>query len=747
MSQLKELKKLRQWVLADETKRPLNPRTKKPASSTNPSNWGPFSEVEGEPRKGFVLTKDDPFIIIDIDSKNPTLVDYHQEIVSRFKDKTYIEKSISGKGHHIILKGKFPGYNNALGAKSSFGIEIFYACQYVLLTENTINDLPPIEIDIEDFLTEIGAKADNVVGNKIQAFKKLSEDSQYSDDEIVELIPESTRVLLEGNPEGYDDASSARLALIAYLAKYTPDNEQILRMVLPAFRKFSGHFNKDWDDKIKHRKGGEIGFVSQEIGAFRLKQGRLIITGEELDVQPLESSSGSIEVPDGLLGSLYEYATNISIRPIPTISMSAALAHMSGLCGREFLLETDSPINLYCVLIARSGQGKSTTRKLTGKLLSLVESYIEMEALTNSNLEMDTPDILRELYLGGGNLASGPAVYKHLVKNPGCLFTLGEIGYLIKQMTANPHSMGVMRALLDAYQSSEGEEIAGYRYSDEEKSTGSIKRPAPSLLGDTTPGIMLESLSLDMVASGLLARFIFFHAEEPFVELHIPNSTPPKNLVAPFTNLAMKVVKNRREDLIEKVSLSKDAWRLFRNQDTKWVERSNTPSNQEDTLDDIYNRYNQHALKVAALLAIGKKAEKMPKHSSDWKVMIQEQDLEWAYTVVKKSTTYIKSCFLKGEVGEDDFAKVSAVRNVLRKYLTTELSQSESKYVILKDKNLIPRSYIQARVHRLKCFTQDPRGIDSLNRVLQSMAHTGELHPVKVKGFTGHIYQVLKVEQ
>ncbi len=743
---LTDLKKRPQWVFTDKAKIPHNPKTGAQAATDNPKTWSTYTNAQKKGLTGFVLSEEDPFIIIDFDGKNAANAKIHEKYIERFSKLTYVEKSISGKGFHVIIKGPFPGYNNALGAKASLGIEIFYAKQFVLITENTVSELPPAKLNISSFIAEIGAKTQITTGSKTAAFKELTGKSVISDKVLKTHIPEK---LAKGDPSDYQDASAARMALYSHLAYNTPDNEQIRRVALPLCPKYSKYFGKSWTDKVRSRRGGEKGFIAYEIGALRLRQG-VSENSPAIELKKKKAPTFSeIEFPDGLMGMLCDYAMSIAVRPIPTISLSAGLSHMAGLCGREFMLETDSPTNLYCILIARSGQGKSTVRKLTGKLLRLVDTHIDNENLSGKALMPELATSIRDIYLGGGNLASGPAVYKHLATIPGCLFTLGEVGYLLKQMTTNAHSIGVMRALLDAYQSSEGEEIAAYRYSDSEKGLGSIMRPAPSLLGDTTPSILHDSLEMEMASSGLLARFLFLFVHEPFVETHTPINKPPKDLADVFTNLAHKVVYLRSINEIDRVSFSKESWELYREQDDKWVAKSNTPIKQTDSLDDLYNRYNQHALKIAALVAIGNKAIEMPDYSKPWAIEVQLNDLEWAYQIVKRSTDYIRTCFEEGTVGGDDFSKIQAIRTVLGKYFQTDTShftKAERKYLSLREKNIIPRSYIQARVHRLKCFSQDPRGLDSFKRVIEAMLNTGELAPAQAKNFNGQVFRVLELK-
>jgi len=156
---IKELKKYRSWVdwkLIDGRKIPINPRTGKAASSTDPETWSEFDEVGlKSPNRGFVLSDEDPFTCVDIDHcLTPTgIVDGQQnwemsekavKIVAFFD--SYTEVSPSGTGLHIWVKGKIP----AAIKRSDF--EIYSTKRYITITEN-----PLFNSEIQDRQKQIDA--------------------------------------------------------------------------------------------------------------------------------------------------------------------------------------------------------------------------------------------------------------------------------------------------------------------------------------------------------------------------------------------------------------------------------------------------------------------------------------------------------------------------------------------------------------------------------------------------------------
>src|SRR5690348_12051019 len=102
-----ELRELPQWVVAGPNKIPLNPRTGDAADVTDRATWGTFDEARqsGYQFVGFVLAKEDPYSIIDLDApENEGQSERHTQILEAAE--TYCEISQSGKGVHIICRGK-----------------------------------------------------------------------------------------------------------------------------------------------------------------------------------------------------------------------------------------------------------------------------------------------------------------------------------------------------------------------------------------------------------------------------------------------------------------------------------------------------------------------------------------------------------------------------------------------------------------------------------------------------------------
>lgn len=118
-----ELKIYPQWVnwkyahVGDTwTKHPYDPRSGRKASSTSLLTWSPFDEVlrayeSGDyAGVGFVFCTGDPYAGVDLDGcRDPEtgeIEPWASEITGRLD--SYTEVSPSGKGVHVIVRGKLP---------------------------------------------------------------------------------------------------------------------------------------------------------------------------------------------------------------------------------------------------------------------------------------------------------------------------------------------------------------------------------------------------------------------------------------------------------------------------------------------------------------------------------------------------------------------------------------------------------------------------------------------------------------
>lgn len=146
-----ELQALKQWCLY-KIELVDDKRTKVPyqvfgqrADSTDPETWTSFStalaayqDVEAFDGLCFMLAEENGIVFIDLDDSiepDGTIKAWAQEIVNKFN--SYTERSQSGKGLHILIRGVKPG-PRCRKAKYPHGIEIYSHSRQCCLTGDVV---------------------------------------------------------------------------------------------------------------------------------------------------------------------------------------------------------------------------------------------------------------------------------------------------------------------------------------------------------------------------------------------------------------------------------------------------------------------------------------------------------------------------------------------------------------------------------------------------------------------------------
>ena len=146
-----ELRALKQWVCwwykpkpgsAKPTKIPYTLDPHVPAKSDTPSTWSTFEaaleawEAWGFDGIGFMFSAEDPYCGIDLDNiQEAGIEDEALRWVAKFD--SYAERSVSGKGIHIISKARLPGKG-----KKKDPFEIFDRGRFFCFTGEVIHPGP-----------------------------------------------------------------------------------------------------------------------------------------------------------------------------------------------------------------------------------------------------------------------------------------------------------------------------------------------------------------------------------------------------------------------------------------------------------------------------------------------------------------------------------------------------------------------------------------------------------------------------
>ncbi len=129
-----ELRDLNQWVVWTGDKVPLG-------SSTDRRTWSTFGHVlgccateRGRVGLGFVFAATDPYVGVDLDhclDEDGEVCEPWAEAVLELLPGAYVERSPSGTGLHLIVRGALPG---GLKGKKRDGVEVYAEARYFTMT-------------------------------------------------------------------------------------------------------------------------------------------------------------------------------------------------------------------------------------------------------------------------------------------------------------------------------------------------------------------------------------------------------------------------------------------------------------------------------------------------------------------------------------------------------------------------------------------------------------------------------------
>ena len=137
-----DLRRLNQWVCANEgSKVPMQANRPYAASSTNPDTWASFEDALWAVENGYYdylgfVFNDNGIVGIDIDDgyiAPGCLTPLAEDLLTQMF--TYTERSRSGRGFHIFIRGDIPfkGKNNLAG------LEIYKSARFFIMTGDAVD--------------------------------------------------------------------------------------------------------------------------------------------------------------------------------------------------------------------------------------------------------------------------------------------------------------------------------------------------------------------------------------------------------------------------------------------------------------------------------------------------------------------------------------------------------------------------------------------------------------------------------
>lgn len=683
---------LRQWCCsAAENKQPLNPATLQPASVVEPATWGTYDQAKksGLPNIGFVLTGNDPYTIIDLDK--PINADQelrHSKIVKKFR--SYAELSLSGKGVHIIVKGDVPA-----GARHD-NIEIYPRSRYMICTGNRINKFP-----ISEQNERLNALYSEIISQQpVRQTASLHEKPEISNDEaVLKMAVSATNAekfnkLYGGEWENdYPSQSEADFALISILAFYSPSNSQVRRLFKTS--------------ALGQRKKATPTYINRCLKRIR-------IPDIKIDLKTVkEKKLPTLSYPPNLTGEIAEYIYSSAARPIKEVAITAALALMSGICGRAWNI-SKTGLNQYLIILAPTGSGKEGASDGIQDIIAAVkETFLTADTI-----------------FGPSAFASGQGLIRALDNNQVFLSILGEFGLTLQQICdsrANSALIMLKKVLLDLYaKSGHGKILYPSVYSDTAKNTAAVASPAVTLLAESTPETFFEKLGTQHIAEGLLPRFTIIEYEGKRPPLNKDRGGDPSpSLIEKIKELLESAFAMKENHKCVTIKISTEAQEIIDAFDIFCDGKINNGNNELER--QLWNRAHLKVLKLSGLLAVGKDF-----HSPE----VSVKDAEWALTFVTRDVETMLKRFRSGRFGTGNTRQAGEVIRLIKAYIVMPKKERCKSYMKIPkalhdEPKIVPYTFLRRRAMNLSVFKSDRLGETfALKKCLDELITSGILAPI-----------------
>jgi len=360
---------------------------------------------------------------------------------------------------------------------------------------------------------------------------------------------------------------------------------------------------------------------------------------------------------------------------------------MAGICGRAYNV-LGTGLNQYVLALAKTGRGKDSISSGIDKLMN--------------SIKFTVPTSPR--FRGPAIINSGQALIKHLSTTSNCFVSvLGEFGLTIDRISnkyANSADKMLYQMLLDLYnKSGHGQTLQASIYSKKEDNVNLTESPSLTILGESTHKIFYNVLNEDMIAAGLLPRFLIIEYNGDRVELNENHYQVQPNwqlkerfeaLVA-FVELTM-----HRKNVIE-IKCDPEAANMLRAFDKATTKQIN--SAKDDVIEELWNRAHIKILRLASLIAVG-------VNISD--PIIIPAYVQWAINLVENDIKMLSAKFQAGEIGQDhqEIKQINEVKRVIKEYVTKNWDQVKSYSLTEKmhEHKVIPYVYINKRLSPTAAF-------------------------------------------
>jgi hypothetical protein len=751
-----ELRLKNQWLVASPANK--NPLFNKGSQFYNASvskhlssQWMSFEEATTVALTyslviGFVLMEGGDITCIDLDVKPNTTkerLDLYDSVVHSYD--SYAERSIGGQGIHIWCKG-----NIGLGRRRD-GVEIYSQNRFMICTGNVLHNKEQLEFRQEKLNNTISQMPLSADYSEIV----LEELPQIESDEDIgrklwEI--EDAKMLWQGMWRELDHPSQSEgdLDLMVYLVRFSPSNEQCRRLfrqsglgkrtkanridyISRTLRHARFIRQSEFADIALGKRSSEAISAKYDADQAELKKtadGTIIFEPQTVsytvDVPPPERDEEDnitpSEFPPGGLGYLAHYFYRGSVYPNVEFSVAAAVTVVSAICGRAWNTSTSSGLNTYNLVVAPSGMGKEEMQKGINRLIDTCGQKFPMF----------------KDFFHFGNFASGQGLVKHF--NPArssFAQIMAEFGGLIKRFSngRDENMQGLMSVMLDLHSKSGPHSLSNsIIYSDATKNVLSVKSPAYSLLGDTTPEVF-ESINSFLLNNGFISRFNIFEYKGLRSEM---NTTIDHTVDSGFIDylvmlarIADLIVTQKRTPIA--ALLDSDA-NIRYNKFNKYCNINYNKAIQTRSGDIEHHMWSRSLNRINVLATLAAILDAPPPTPQGVVSPPTVTKAHWDYfeQLVMNDINNFKTKQEAGDIGSGDDVQTKKLEKLIDDYLCRAIPESYRVKPELQAAGKIQYSYIRQRMQHIPAFKTDGNFDDrKLKATIQTLIQIGRLKEIR----------------
>lgn len=483
---------------------------------------------------------------------------------------------------------------------------------------------------------------------------------------------------------------------------------------------FDGH-EDDWYIMLRaHEAEQDPLYVLQQVRASQ--RNAALAQSIALAAQPMPTLTTSREgqggtdtrLPPGFAGELAQFIYDAAPRPVAEVAVVGALGLLAGICGREWNVSR-AGLNVYIVLVARSGVGKEAMHSGVSMLVKAV--------LRASNGSVEPYQ-----FVCFDDFVSGPALVKGCLHRQSFVNVAGEIGHKFRSMADDndPNARTLRKQMTTLYSKSGRDDTAGgLLYSSAEASVAGVSGVAYSLIGESTPRTFFEALTPAMMEDGFMSRFnvVEYTGDRPPKNPRRAE-TPPEALVQRLIDLMSQAITLRLREEVQPVTLCGEAAAQLDDFDLECDEQIRAAGDDESRR-QMWSRAHLKALRMAALLAVA---------DNHLNPVVSDDHAAWALSLVRADIAVFSKRISSGEIGAaSDDAREAKLATIIREYIRApSISPGYKVPKQMHEDGLIPRHYLQMRISSLPAFKEHKLGTKrALDDALRGMVENGWLMEVK----------------